>query len=112
MNYLDDWRRKIEFGKVQNCIHCASSMASSGSSVGAQKTCRSAMTETLMKTYRIAAIPGDGIGTEVVSAGIEVLHALAKREAPFQFKVCHFDWGGEYYKKNGRMMPEDGRSLI
>jgi len=33
-----------------------------------------------MKTYGIAAIPGDGIGTEVVSAGIEVLQALAKRE--------------------------------
>src|SRR6516164_10546248 len=65
-----------------------------------------------MKTYRIAAIPGDGIGTEVVSAGVEVLHALAKREGNFQFKVDHFDWGGEYYKKNGRMMPENGRSLI
>jgi len=65
-----------------------------------------------MKTYRIAAIPGDGIGTEVVSAGIEVLHALARREGSFQFKVDHFDWGGDYYKKHGRMMPENGRSLI
>jgi tartrate dehydrogenase/decarboxylase/D-malate dehydrogenase len=33
-----------------------------------------------MKTYAIAAVPGDGIGTEVVSAGIEVLHALAQRD--------------------------------
>jgi len=65
-----------------------------------------------MKTYRIAAIPGDGIGTEVVSAGLEVLHALARREGRFQFHVDHFDWGGEYYKKHGRMMPENGRSLI
>jgi len=65
-----------------------------------------------MKTYRIAAIPGDGIGTEVVSAGIEVLHALAKREGSFQFAVDQFDWGGEHYKKHGRMMPENGRSLI
>ena len=65
-----------------------------------------------MKTYRIAAIPGDGIGTEVVSAGIEVLHALARRDGSFQFAVDHFDWGGEYYKKHGRMMPEDGRSQI
>jgi len=65
-----------------------------------------------MKTYRIAAIPGDGIGTEVVAAGIEVLHALAKREGSLQFTVDHFDWGGEYYKKHGRMMPENGRSLI
>jgi len=65
-----------------------------------------------MKTYRIAAIPGDGIGTEVVSAGIEVLHSLAKRTGTFQFKIDGFDWGGEYYKKHGRMMPENGRSLI
>src|ERR1043166_7096858 len=57
-----------------------------------------------MRTYRIAAIPGDGIGTEVISAGIEVLQALAKREGRFQFQVDHFDWGGEYYKKNGRSL--------
>jgi len=65
-----------------------------------------------MKTYRIAAIPGDGIGTEVVSAGVEVLQALASRAGTFQFKVDHFDWGGEYYKKHGRMMPADGRDQI
>ena len=65
-----------------------------------------------MKTYRIAAIPGDGIGTEVVSAGVEVLQALARRAGTFQFKVDHFDWGGEYYKKHGRMMPVDGRDQI
>src|SRR5687768_12831504 len=65
-----------------------------------------------MKTYTIAAIPGDGIGIEVVSAGVEVLQALAKREGNFAFKVDHFDWGGEYYKKHGRMMPADGRDLI
>jgi tartrate dehydrogenase/decarboxylase / D-malate dehydrogenase len=65
-----------------------------------------------MKTYSIAAIPGDGIGTEVISAGVEVLQALAKRDGSFGFKVDHFDWGGEYYKKCGRMMPENGRDLI
>ena len=65
-----------------------------------------------MKTYKIAAIPGDGIGTEVVMAGVEVLHALAKRDGNISFKVDSFDWGGEYYKKHGRMMPENGRDLI
>lgn len=65
-----------------------------------------------MKTYAIAAIPGDGIGTEVVSAGVEVLAAVARREGRFAFKVDRFDWGGEYYKKHGRMMPENGRELI
>jgi tartrate dehydrogenase/decarboxylase / D-malate dehydrogenase len=67
---------------------------------------------TKMKTYSIAAIPGDGIGTEVISAGVEVLQALAKRDGSFGFKVDHFDWGGEYYKKHGRMMPENGRDQI
>ena len=65
-----------------------------------------------MKTYTIAAIPGDGIGTEVVSAGVEVLQALAKRAGSFKFKVDHFDWGGDYYKKHGVMMPGNGRDLI
>jgi tartrate dehydrogenase/decarboxylase/D-malate dehydrogenase len=65
-----------------------------------------------MKTYAIAAIPGDGIGTEVVAAGLEVLGAIAKRDGGFGFKVDHFDWGGEYYKKHCRMMPENGRDLI
>jgi len=58
-----------------------------------------------MKTYAIAAIPGDGIGTEVVAAGLEALDAIARRDGGFTFKVDHFDWGGEYYKKHGRMMP-------
>ncbi len=65
-----------------------------------------------MKIYSIAAIPGDGIGTEVISAGVEVLHALAAREGKFDFKVDHFNWGSEYYKKHGVMMPEDGRDQI
>jgi tartrate dehydrogenase/decarboxylase/D-malate dehydrogenase len=65
-----------------------------------------------LKTYKIAAIPGDGIGTEVVSAGVEVLHAIAQRNPAFAFSVDEFDWGGEYYKKHGRMMPEDGRDQI
>ncbi|RFB79751.1 tartrate dehydrogenase [Methylovirgula sp. 4M-Z18] len=65
-----------------------------------------------MKTYKIAAIPGDGIGTEVVEAGVQVLKALAAREGSFAFQFDHFDWGGEYYKVHGRMMPENGRDQI
>ncbi|SNB80072.1 tartrate dehydrogenase/decarboxylase / D-malate dehydrogenase [Arboricoccus pini] len=65
-----------------------------------------------MKTYRLAAIPGDGIGGEVVAASLEVLHAIAARVAGFRFEVDIFDWGGLYYKKHGLMMPENGRDLI
>ena len=65
-----------------------------------------------MKSYKLAAIPGDGIGTEVVEAGVEVLHAVAQREGGFEFNVDAYDWGGEYYKKHGVMMPADGRDQI
>ncbi|RVU38971.1 tartrate dehydrogenase [Hwanghaeella grinnelliae] len=65
-----------------------------------------------MKTYKLAAIPGDGIGTEVVAAGVAVLDALAARDGGFQFATDHYDWGGDYYLKHGRMMPEDGRDQI
>lgn len=65
-----------------------------------------------MKTYKLAAIPGDGIGSEVVAAGVEVLQALAKRDGGFEFVVDEFEWGGDYYNRHGRMMPEDGRDQI
>src|SRR5579859_3206748 len=65
-----------------------------------------------MKTYKIAAIPGDGIGKEVIAAGIEVLDALAGRDGGFTFTFDHFDWGSDYYKRHGVMMPRDGRDQI
>jgi len=60
-----------------------------------------------MKSYRIAAIPGDGIGTEVISAGLEVLEAVAARHG-FALEVTGFDWGSERYLIEGAMMPADG----
>jgi len=66
----------------------------------------------LAKQFKLAAIPGDGIGSEVVSAGMEVLHAVAERQGSFSFSVDEFDWGGEYFKRHGVMMPEDGREQI
>jgi tartrate dehydrogenase/decarboxylase / D-malate dehydrogenase len=61
-----------------------------------------------MKHYRIAAIPGDGIGPEVISAGLQALEALERRETTFKLDIKIFDWGSEYYRKNGVMMPSDG----
>jgi tartrate dehydrogenase/decarboxylase/D-malate dehydrogenase len=65
-----------------------------------------------MKAYKIAAIPGDGIGREVIAAGIEVLQALAARDGGFALAFDHFDWGSDYYKRHGVMMPADGRDRI
>ncbi|MGY3457031.1 isocitrate/isopropylmalate dehydrogenase [Bradyrhizobium sp. LM3.4] len=61
-----------------------------------------------MRTHSIAAIPADGIGPEVISAGVRVLEALAKRSGDLAFNIKTFDWGSDYYKKHGLMMPADG----
>jgi tartrate dehydrogenase/decarboxylase/D-malate dehydrogenase len=65
-----------------------------------------------MRRYRIAAIPGDGIGTEVIAAGVEALTACAARDGGFAIAFEHFDWGSERYKKTGAFMPENGLALI
>lgn len=65
-----------------------------------------------MKSYRIAAIPGDGIGTEVMPEGLRVLEAVAKKYK-FTLDLDHFDFSSwEYYEKHGRMMPEDWKEKI
>ncbi len=61
-----------------------------------------------MKTYKIACIPGDGIGKEVIPAGQTALEALAAAQQQFRFEFTSFDWGGDYYRKHGVMMPADG----
>ena len=65
-----------------------------------------------MKTYKIACIPGDGIGQEVVPAGQAVLEALASAQSLFKFEFHEFDWGGDYYRRHGVMMPADGLDAL
>ena len=65
-----------------------------------------------MKTYRIATIPGDGIGKEVVPAARQVLEALAAASSAFRFEFEDFDWGGDYYRKHGAMMPDNGLDAL
>ena len=65
-----------------------------------------------MKTYRIATIPGDGIGKEVVPAGEQVLEALARSSAGIGFEFRRFDWSADYYRAHGVMMPADGLERI
>ena len=60
-----------------------------------------------MKSYRIASIPGDGIGNEVVPAGVDVLSALASKEG-FDLKFETFDWSSARYKQTGAYIPEGG----
>jgi len=61
-----------------------------------------------MREYRIAAIPGDGIGIEVIAAGLKVLEVLAQRDRGFRLKVEHFPWSSDYYLKHGHYIPDGG----
>ncbi len=65
-----------------------------------------------MPQYRIAASPGDGIGAEVVAAGLEVLAALEARAPNLTFKIESFPWGSDYYREHGRMMAADGLARL
>ena len=65
-----------------------------------------------MREYRIAAIPGDGIGKEVIAAGLEVLAALERRDGGFKLAVEHFPWGSDYFRAHGKLMPEDGVATL
>ena len=67
---------------------------------------------TTNRVYRIAVIPGDGIGKEVVPEGVRVLEAAAKKFG-FELRQDWFDFAScDYYEKHGRMMPEDWKEQI
>jgi len=65
-----------------------------------------------MREHRIAAIPADGIGPEVISAGLEVLDAVAARDGGFRLAVDHYAWGSDWYRKHGALMPPDGLAWL
>ena len=61
-----------------------------------------------MRKHKLAVVPGDGIGPEVIAAGLEVLQAVADKDGGFTFETESFDWGSDRYRRVGRMMPADG----
>ncbi|MGN6829849.1 tartrate dehydrogenase [Paucibacter sp. M5-1] len=65
-----------------------------------------------MKTYKIAVIPGDGIGKEVMPEGLRALQAAAQRFG-FQLALTHIDWAScDYYAQTGSMMPDDWKAQL
>jgi tartrate dehydrogenase/decarboxylase/D-malate dehydrogenase len=65
-----------------------------------------------MRQYRIAVVPGDGIGQEVVPEGLRLLAAVEKKLGGFHCEPTHFPWGSDYYRAHGVMMPEDGNDTL
>lgn len=68
--------------------------------------------DTGMKHYRINLLPGDGIGIDVVREGRRVLDALAETHGGIRFDYKELPWSCAYYLKTGRMMPEDGLTIL
>ncbi len=66
----------------------------------------------MKRPYRIATIPGDGIGKEVIPEGRRALEALAASDTGLAFEFEDFDWGGDYYRRHGLMMPDDGLDAL
>ncbi len=62
--------------------------------------------------YKIALIPGDGIGKEVIPAGQQILQALSGMESHLDFEFSAFDWGGDYYRLHHKMMPDEGLNAL
>lgn len=60
------------------------------------------------KNYKIACIPADGIGPEVIDAGVTVLKALSAASKSFTLDFEHYDWSSETYKKTGKYVPDNG----
>src|SRR3954453_18619410 len=65
-----------------------------------------------MRAFKLAAIPGDGVGPEVIAAGLQVLEVCASRAGNFRFDVTSLDWGSAYYHQHGVMMPEAGHRRL
>lgn len=62
--------------------------------------------------YKIASIPADGIGPEVIEAGITVLKKLATTLNKFDLDFTHFDWSSDVYKKTGKYLPDDALTTL
>lgn len=58
--------------------------------------------------YSIACLPADGIGPEVIDAGVEVLKTLSTCAGSFELQFEHYDWSSETYKKTGKYIPDGG----
>jgi isocitrate/isopropylmalate dehydrogenase len=63
-------------------------------------------------TYHIAAIPGDGIGIEVIAAALQVIEAVCKASGRCKIEVTHLPWGTAFYKGTGSYLPSDFLSTL
>jgi tartrate dehydrogenase/decarboxylase / D-malate dehydrogenase len=69
---------------------------------------RQHVNDSRMRRYRLAVIPGDGVGMEVIPEGLQALRRVAELTGSFQLEVVDYPWGCQWFTQQGRMMPTDG----
>lgn len=65
-----------------------------------------------MKTYKIVALPGDGIGKEIMPLALDVMNTLVESVGGFQLEIDQYPWGCEYYLETGEVMPANGIEIL
>ncbi len=65
-----------------------------------------------MDKYKIALIPGDGIGVEEIEEGVKVLKTAEEIDGGFKIEYTHLPWSCQYYLKTGKMIPDDGIKIL
>jgi tartrate dehydrogenase/decarboxylase/D-malate dehydrogenase len=65
-----------------------------------------------MRNYRVALVPGDGIGKDVIAEGVKVLKAAEAASGGFRIEYEEFPWSCAYYLEHGEMMPADGLKIL
>lgn len=65
-----------------------------------------------MGTHKIVALPGDGIGKEIMPLALDVLKTLQDKLGTFQLEIDQYRWGCEHYLETGVVMPKDGISIL
>ncbi len=66
----------------------------------------------MTRQYRIAVLPGDGIGKEVIPQGLSILQAVENKTSSFHLDFTAYAWGSDYYLETGRMMPQDALTIL
>jgi tartrate dehydrogenase/decarboxylase/D-malate dehydrogenase len=66
----------------------------------------------MVRNYRVALIPGDGVGKDVIAEGVKVLQAAQEVSGGFSLDYQEFPWSCAYYLEHGRMMPDDGLRIL
>lgn len=65
-----------------------------------------------MTSYRIACIPGDGIGPEVIAGGLQAIRRAGEVTGRFAIETTELPWSCQYYLEHGAMMPDDGLQIL